>query len=119
MRKRAIVVLAAGMSRRMEGFNKLMLPWAHHTVLGQVLSVLEQLPDASITIVTGFEAERVMSAHLSPNRQFVFNPDFAEGQMTSVLAGLQAAPDAETTLLALGDLPFIDPSALTALLSAH
>ncbi len=50
---------------------------------------------------------------------FAHNSRFEEGQMTSVDAGLRAAPVAETYLVALGDQPQITADCLDELLKAH
>ena len=60
------VVPAAGLSSRMEGRNKLLLPWEGGTVVGAVVSGLLSCA-LDVVVVTGRDAELVAEA-VSPAR---------------------------------------------------
>ena len=121
----AAFVLAAGLSRRM-GTNKMLLPFGERTVLSQVLAVLRDCPLDEIVIVTGHEQEKIeamMSRHVSQQGglRFVYNPDYAAGDMlSSIQAGLAALKDdCDAALVALGDQPHIERRCVEPVLAAH
>ena len=107
------LVLAAGMSKRM-GQPKMLLPWAHTTVLGQVVDIIAQTGIEDIIVVTGgdrqvIEAEVLRLSGELPVRSF-YNEKFkAGGMMSSIQAGLIAVPsNSDAVLIALGDQPQIE-----------
>ena len=108
------VVPAAGLSSRMEGPNKLLLPWEGGTVVGAVASCLLSC-GLDVVVVTGRDAELVAEA-VSPART-VFNPDFAEGLGRSISVGVGACAEAEGWMIALGDMPGLDLGVVKLLLS--
>ena len=112
------VVLAAGASRRM-GTPKMVLPWGNRTVIGQVVSVLEDSGVDEILVVTGGAESEVQQA-LQPHRvHLVKNEGFMLGDMlSSVQTGLTAALDgsAQAALIVLGDQPQIQAEVVKALL---
>ena len=119
-RRVAVIVLAAGESRRM-GRNKLLLPWGNTTVLGQTLSNVSAGGFHDVIVVTGHEAEDVeaVAGHFNPVR-LLDNSDYAKGMLTSVQAGVRALPDnVEAALIVLGDQPLIGPATLQALMAAY
>ena len=109
----AIIVLAAGMSRRY-GANKLLLPFGAGTVISTVISRVTQSSARPIVVVTGHQAEHVQAelhARL-PNATltFVHNPDYAIGEMlSSVKTGLRflLPGPADAAMVVLGDQPLI------------
>jgi molybdenum cofactor cytidylyltransferase len=124
MTKITAVILAAGLSRRM-GQPKMLLPWGQTTVLGQVLSTLQQAGLEELIVVTGGARELVeaevarLQAAGAPARA-VFNPQHESGEMMSSLrAGLAAiGPGAEYALIALGDQPQLSLESARRVLSA-
>jgi len=122
------VVLAAGLSRRM-GTNKLLLPFGERTVLAQIISVLQSCPLGEIVVVTGHEHEKVEDMlGRYPGRKgsgfrFVYNPDYATGEMlSSIQAGLVAMREAlhcDAALIVLGDQPHIERRIVDQVIAAH
>ena len=55
----AAVVLAAGMSSRMSGQSKMLLPWGRQTVIEAVVNRLLPFHFAEIVVVTGYQSEAV------------------------------------------------------------
>ena len=105
------VVLAAGQSRRM-GQPKMVLPWGHTTVIGQVVDTLHQAGTAEIVVVTGGARQEVELALQNSPAHTVFNPDYAAGDMLSSLQrGLRQLQQSRqpgglaAALVALGDQP--------------
>jgi molybdenum cofactor cytidylyltransferase len=110
------VVLAAGSSQRLEGRNKLLLPWQGKTVIRQVVeNTLAAM--AEVVVVTGYQAERVEGALEGLPVKIVHNPDYPAGQATSLRRGLQAVgPDKNRGIMfVLGDQPLVPPALLKTL----
>jgi molybdenum cofactor cytidylyltransferase len=112
------VVLAAGLSQRMGGPNKLLLDVSGAPLVRRVLTTLLAHPFAELIVVTGHEADAVEEALGGLDVRFVRNPRFAEGQMSSVRAGLAALEaKAAGVMVALGDQPWLtsdDVASITA-----
>jgi molybdenum cofactor cytidylyltransferase len=103
-----ILLLVAGGSSRM-GTQKLLLPWGESTVVGGALEAALAAGAAQVIIVTGCDAARVeeacRSVCVSRTVQFVFNPDWASGMLSSIRAGLGALdPTLDGFFVALGDM---------------
>lgn len=115
----AAIVLAAGASRRM-GRPKLTLPWGGTSVIGQVVSVLQNAGLEHITVVTGAGREQVEQALAGYPVRFAYNSGYAQSEMLgSIQAGLRAMPpEAQAALITLGDQPQIRPATVAALLDA-
>jgi len=125
--KLGIVILAAGLSRRM-GTPKMLLPWGKTSVLGQVTETLYRAAadagEVEMVIVCGgarpaVEAEAARLAAFFPLRT-VFNPEYESGEMMSSirvgLAGL--SPLAQAALIALGDQPQLSLDSARGVVSA-
>jgi molybdenum cofactor cytidylyltransferase len=120
------VLLAAGTSSRFGEANKLL---ATHDGDPLVRHAARTLLDAGVdpvAVVVGHEADRVVDALDGLDVTFVRNPDYRQGQATSVRAGIDAvrdrgdahdAPDA--AVVALGDMPFVDPETVGTLAIAY
>lgn len=126
----AAVLLAAGLSRRMGGPNKLLLPVAGQPLVVRSLDTLLGSGVAEVVVVLGHEAERVRAA-LAPLAatgvaRFVQNPDYESGQVSSVRTGLSAlytlargpgAPRVDPVdgvMICLADQPSLTPEDLIA-----
>jgi molybdenum cofactor cytidylyltransferase len=125
------ILLAAGLSRRMGGPNKLLLPVRGQPLVVRSLDTLLASGLAEVVVVLGHEAARVHTA-LAPVvsngvARFVENPDYETGQVSSVRAGLAAlcssaqgpgAPRGEPVdgvLVCLADQPALTPHDLLEL----
>jgi molybdenum cofactor cytidylyltransferase len=72
-----------------------------------------------VLVVTGHERERVQEALAGRPVIFVHADDYAEGLSASLKAGIAALPpEAEGVLVALGDMPLVDPAVMARLLAA-
>lgn len=106
-----ILVLAAGLSRRMGAANKLLLPYKNHSIIREVLSELQKTSIAGITVVLGHEKEKVAKEIEGFAVELVFNPDFANGQSSSIQAGVKSlGKEVDGFLIGLGDMPKITSS---------
>ena len=106
------------------GTNKLLLPFGEHTVLGQIIAVLQACPLDEIIVVTGHEQERIqetLGRHHPGGLRFVYNLNYAAGEMlSSIQTGLAAiSGDCDAALVALGDQPQIERRIVEQILAAH
>lgn len=118
----ALIVLAAGASRRM-GRPKQLLPVGGVPL---VRRVVEQLGAAAVTplvVVLGAAAPEVAAALEGLSVRTVVNPSWAEGMGSSIRAGVVAALEAEpalsTLIVALGDHPNVTAAHLERLRAVH
>jgi molybdenum cofactor cytidylyltransferase len=113
------VVLAAGMSSRMHGRNKLLMPWAGKTVIAYAVENLMQARVQQVVVVLGFAADKIQAEIRESEVCFVMNQDYAQGMSTSIVAGVQAVSEnAQAILISLGDMPLVNASDLNRLISA-
>ena len=84
------VVLAAGLSSRMQGAHKLLLPIDGQPAVRRTVEALAKAGPEEIVVVTGFNGRAVMTALDGLPVTFQSNPRYKEGQMTSVAAGVAA-----------------------------
>ena len=114
----AAVILAAGESRRM-GRAKLLLPWDDGCVLDAVLDAVSAAPFDMRLLVSGAcrkQVEAVAGRHGVACRH---NPDFACGQSTSLIAGIDAIPPGCAAMFLLADQPLIPASLLQRMIEVY
>jgi molybdenum cofactor cytidylyltransferase len=104
------VVLAAGTSSRL-GRPKQLLDLEGRPVLQHVVDAVCSAGLDDVVIVLGHAAEDIQDQlTLQPGIRTVINPDFNQGQSTSLRAGLHAlGPDVEAAVIVLGDQPRLTP----------
>ncbi len=85
------VVLAAGLSSRMENKNKLLLPYRDKTILQITLANILAAGITDIVVVTGRDAALVTSLLQPLPVRMVHNPGFALGLTGSIQKGVQEA----------------------------
>lgn len=112
----AAIILAAGESRRM-GRPKALLPFRGGTFLSAIAENLAR-HCSPVIAVFGFDA-----AHLSglapPGVIAVENPDYKDGMLTSLKAGLRAVPDpCDTLLFTLVDHPAVMQSTVDTVVAS-
>ncbi len=114
------IVLAAGTSSRL-GETKQLLELDGKPLVQHVVDAAEAAGLDEILIVLGHDADRVREAlRLPANARTVENPDYPEGQSTSLAAGLVAAdPASEAAIVLLADQPDIPARVLRELVEAH
>lgn len=113
------VILAAGASRRL-GRSKQLLLWRGKPFIYHVARTALDAGLAPTVVVTGAEADDVRAALEGVPVEIVHNPHWAEGQSTSVRAGLQALPpQATAAVFLLADQPHIPVELVRALVERH
>lgn len=120
--KCAAIVLAAGLSTRM-GQPKLLLNWGGQTVLQTVLQTLHIAGIDHIIVVLGANKEKIEESirQLAFCVETVFNPDFANGEMTdSIKVGLSVlTPEVSCVLIVLGDQPQMQVETVRKVMNAR
>ena len=113
------VVLAAGLSSRMQGQHKLLLPVDGQPAVRRTVSALAAAGPEEIVVVTGFRGRAVMDALADMPVTFQSNPRYEEGQMTSVAAGVAAlrAP-CSVVLVCLADQVLLETADYRELIDA-
>lgn len=114
----AAIILAAGQSSRM-GQHKLLLPLLGKPLLLHAVASASAARCDDVLVVIGYRAEAVRQLLSDQPVRVVENPDFAQGQSTSVRAGIAAlTPQTEAALILLGDQPLVSPTILQRLMHA-
>jgi molybdenum cofactor cytidylyltransferase len=96
------------------------LPWGDTTVIGQVVSVVQQAGLQYIVVVTGISRQQVETALAEVSVRKVFNPRYQQDNMAySLQAGLSSLPSGiHSALVVLGDQPQIQVKVVKTLLDA-
>ncbi len=103
--KVAAVLLAAGLSRRMGQRNKLLIEIGGEPLVRRTARVYLEA-GVDVCAVLGHEADRVRAALADLPVSFAENPHFAQGQQSSVRAGIDSLGGGyDAILVALADQP--------------
>jgi molybdenum cofactor cytidylyltransferase len=115
----AALLLAAGLSERMGAVNKLTLKVGGVEMVRRAAQTLIDC-GLDLFVVVGHERERVAKALSGLSCSLVDNPDFREGQPSSMRAGLDAiGGDYDGVIVALADQPLLDAQDVASLLAAY
>ncbi len=114
------VVLAAGGARRMQGRLKQLLPCGGETLVHRAARVALEAGLSPVWVVVGARAAAVEAAVAELPVRVLSNPQWAEGQSTSVRAAALALQEARAAaaVFLLSDQPFIPPALIRALCRA-
>jgi CTP:molybdopterin cytidylyltransferase MocA len=114
------IILAAGRGARMGG-PKALLALEGETFLARVARLLFRPGIDRVTAVVGHEADRIQrEAALPADVVTIVNPRYADGMLTSILAGLDRAEaaGANAVLVHPVDHPLVDPRTVDAVIAA-
>lgn len=115
----AAIVLAAGLSRRMGGPNKLLAEIEGAPIVTHVVDALLASKAESVLVVVGHESAEVRAALAGRDVRIVENAAYEEGLGASLRAGVGALDDEiDGALVALGDMPWIRTQHVDALIAA-
>ncbi len=101
------VILAAGLSSRMAPQNKLLLEFGDEKLVHRLAREALASAAKQVIVVVGHDRWNVRKALADLPVTLVENPDYTESQMTSVRAGVLAAPQADGYLIIPGDMPLL------------
>lgn len=119
MKTVAILILAAGVARRMRGVDKLLEPVGGQPLLRH-LALQAVATGASVLVTLPPEATLRRDALSGLPLTVVEVPDASAGMSASLRAGVLAVdPGAGALLVLLADMPEIDRSDLCAMIDAH
>ena len=115
----AAVILAAGSASRM-GQPKLLLPWKGEALIRHAARTALEAGLSPVCVVTGAGQEDIRSALTGLDVQLAHNPDYLDGQSTSVRTGIKSLPaETRAVIFLLGDQPFVTAGLLQALVSTY
>lgn len=113
------ILLAAGESRRMGSTNKLTLETAGVALLRRTALTLLDASLNELVVVLGHQAETARSLLHGLAVRLVENPNYREGQMTSVHAGMQAlGKPCDGIMVCLSDQPLLETADIDRLIHA-
>lgn len=101
------IILAAGLSTRMAPQNKLLLNFGGEPLVRRLAHEALASKAVQTFVVVGHDRWNVRKAIADLPVVTVENPDYTESQMTSVRAGVLAAPEAKGYLIIPGDMPLL------------
>jgi molybdenum cofactor cytidylyltransferase len=114
----AAIVLAAGMSRRMEGRNKLLEDFGGKPLVRRTVEAVAGSKASPVIVVTGESGDAVEHALQGLNVRFENNPDFADGLSSSLKTGIRAVPEESAgALICLGDMPHVSSTLIDKLIA--
>jgi CTP:molybdopterin cytidylyltransferase MocA len=112
------ILLAAGSGSRFGG-GKLLAPYRGRPLIEASLSNLAEAPIEETVAVVGDDAGRLRAVCEPYGVRVVENPDWRQGQSTSVRAGLLAlGPEVRAAVVLLADQPLVGPGAVERLVAA-
>lgn len=120
MRRVAGIILAAGEASRL-GKSKQLLPLADQPVISYVIDSARQTHLSPLVVVLGAYADEIEARlpELLQRAMIVRNDRYAEGQSTSLQAGIRVLPDdVDGALILLADQPEIEAPVIDEVMQA-
>jgi molybdenum cofactor cytidylyltransferase len=114
-----VIVLAAGLSSRLAGPNKLLMPWRGRALVSHVLALADGIDTKQKVLVTHRDDAKIRA--LLPDQTgwtFIYNQDTARGLASTLSLGLTHLADCSAVVVLLGDMPDIELTTLNALVAA-
>jgi molybdenum cofactor cytidylyltransferase len=113
----AAVILSGGESSRM-GSPKALLPWGAQTFLDHLLQVTRQPGIGWTRVVLGAHADEITRAVSLDPASIVINPNWKQGQLSSIQAAIRSLPENETAgvVLLLVDHPLVSAALIGQLI---
>ena len=111
------VVLGAGLSERM-GQPKQLMPYGNTTLLGATVAAAEASHLDRVVVVVGAAALEIETSLRVTRAKVVRNLRYHDGNLSSLLVGVEAAGEFDAVMLLLGDMPNVDNVLVDQLLTA-
>ncbi|MBE0671254.1 MAG: putative selenium-dependent hydroxylase accessory protein YqeC, partial [Anaerolineales bacterium] len=113
------IILAAGQATRY-GFPKQLLEWKSKPFVRCVAETALQAGLWPVVVITGFYSTEVESCLKDLPVEMIHNPEYLQGQSTSIKTGVAALPQkVGSTLFLLADQPQIPTDVIRALMETH
>ncbi len=114
------IILAAGGSTRLNGEPKQLLEFQEETLLERAITTANKAGLAPIIVVTGYQASLVKEAIRSLDVEVAENPDWRNGQSTSIKAGLRLLGSRSgAAVFMLVDQPFVPVELINTIVAEH
>lgn len=117
----AIVILAAGASKRMPAIKQ-MLPWKQTTLLNYCIEQSDGSNAQKVFVVLGAHAEEILQ-NLNPKAQVVINPNWEQGMGTSIARAMYFFEEKslffDAILFTLVDQPLLDSEYFNILINNY
>lgn len=113
----AIVILAAGRSRRMGVNNKLLMPFGTSSMLKQVTQIALASKAEQVVVVTGHEQHKVQQQLAQLPLEFIHNDEYDSGKASSIGKGIRSLDQSVSgVIIMLGDMPLVETQHLNCLI---
>ncbi len=118
MTKTAIIVLAAGASKRL-GTPKQLLAYQNTLLLKYILQQVIAIPNTDVYVVLGSCAKEIQSTLKGLPITILINPNWEKGMGCSLAFGVSKTSNYSNILVTLGDLPLLRSSHYSEILKQH
>ena len=103
----SLIILAAGKSTRF-GSNKLLFEISGKKLVERVVETSLASKASEVVVVVGFEKEKMLPILEGYQCKIIFNPEFENGQSSSVLAGAKSVKNEAGAIMILpGDMAYV------------
>lgn len=117
--KVSAILLAAGLSGRMKGRNKLLMPWHEKTLISHAYEQLSASEVVEVIVVLGRDNNQILQAvELHEGDKAIFNAHFERGMTSSIQAGVREAKG-DAFMICLGDMPMLTSQHYNALIAEY
>jgi molybdenum cofactor cytidylyltransferase len=117
MSRFAAVILAGGLSTRMEQLKPL-LPLGKATITDAAVATFLGL-GVDVYLVVGYRREQIEAGINNNGITIVYNPDFKKGMLTSIQAGVRRLkPGYQAFFVLPVDIPLVKPASIKQLIEA-
>lgn len=111
------IILAAGQGSRMGG-DKVLLPWGGQPLIRHIAGVALASRLETIYVIVGHQADAVADALDGMPVRIIPNHSYAQGQSTSLTAGVAALPEqTAAALIMLADQPLLTACVIDQLIT--
>lgn len=115
-----VIILAAGLSRRMGEENKLVKPLAGEALICRAAAPFVNIAFAKPYIITGYQAAEIHTALAGYDVEFIHNHSYQSGMASAITTALKTLKGSITHLMiALGDMPYLTTKDITSLIETH
>jgi len=116
----AALILAAGVSKRMDDSLKANLLIGDKTFLATIVEVMHSAGIKQVYVVLGKDTERIQEKNPHLDVTYVINKEYKKGQLSSIQAVLEVIPQKlDSLIIHLVDHPLINVSTVQTLIKAR
>ena len=111
------IILAGGVSRRMNKKNKLIADVNGTPMVNQTVNSVKKSNAIETIVVTGHESELIQKVLSKYSVKFVNNPNYRNGLSSSLICGIKAVSKKSAgAIVILGDMPWVNFKTLNTLI---